>query len=223
MPCVAVSTVKPQAARSRFGILADVILVIGIDDGRMRDRRVQIKRHVERLGALEDRPESTIIEKQAIAQSMHHCPLEAESGDGAFQFVRRRLGICCRQHREGGETVWMRAHGLAEPVIGGAGQPDREFRIRNFLDRGRAVRQNLDINPGRVHFGNSTLADIFQPCCDTGPAGSISSGDMLLHLGIEVVLFKRDHLRPHAHFFLPAPSPGWGIVTIRRGKIEPRR
>src|SRR5712672_3218610 len=66
-------------------VLLDIILVVDIDDRRMWHRRVHVERHVERLGALEDRPEPLVVEKQAAGQPVHHRALETEPGDGAFE------------------------------------------------------------------------------------------------------------------------------------------
>ena len=154
---------------------------------------------------------------------MHDRALEAEPGDGALQFGGGGYRVGSRQRSESGETVGMGGDGFGETVIGATREPHGKLGIRHFLRARRGVRQNLNVDAGRVHLGNAALADIVEAGHDMRPSRRIDPGGMPFHLGIEVVLFKRDHLRSHAHFFLPAPSPGWDIVTIRRRKIEPRR
>src|SRR5207342_3004167 len=94
------------------------------------------------------------------------------------------------------------AHGLGEAVVGAARQADREFGVLDPLDRWGAVRQDLDVDPGGVHLGDAALADIVEAGRD-GPAGAIAPGDVLLHLGIEIVLLEGDNLRFRRHRFLP--------------------
>ena len=77
---------------------------------------MQIERHVERLRALEDRPEPLIVEKDAIGEAVDHRPLEAELG-GAFEFVGRRFGIAGRQRRKGCEALRVRSYHRMQPII----------------------------------------------------------------------------------------------------------
>src|SRR6516164_8697631 len=66
----------PGSAQQRR-ILSDIVLVINVDNCRMRYRWVQIERYIERLSSLEDRPEPFIVEEQPIGQAVHQGPLEA--------------------------------------------------------------------------------------------------------------------------------------------------
>ncbi len=180
---------------------------------RVRRRRMQVERHVERLGALEDRPEALVVEKHAACQPVHHGALEAELGHRAFEFVGRRLGVGGRQHRKAGEAVGMGAHGLGEAVVGAARKAHRERGILDPLHRRRAVRQHLHVDPGRVHLGDAALPDIVEARDDVRPAGRVHAGDVRLHLGIEIVLFKSDDLRLRRHLFLPIWAGGESALS----------
>ena len=99
----------------------------------------------------------------------------------------------------------MGGDGLGKAVIGAAREPHGKLGIRHFLRARRGVRQNLNVDAGRVHLGDAALADIVEAGHDMRPSRSIDPGRVPFHLGIEVVLFKRDHLRSHAHFFSRRP------------------
>src|SRR5438046_8336160 len=56
-----------------------VALEVGLDGVRVRQRRMEIERHVERLRALEDRPILALVEKAAARVPMDHCALDRKS------------------------------------------------------------------------------------------------------------------------------------------------
>jgi len=63
MPWVAGLDIEAPAGAQQPGVPLGVILVVGLDDGGLRERRVDVDRHVERGGALVDRPEPLVVVK----------------------------------------------------------------------------------------------------------------------------------------------------------------
>ena len=59
----------------------------------MGHRRVHVQRHIQGLGALEDGPESLVVEEHAVGQAMDHGALKPQLGHRAFQFVGGSLGV----------------------------------------------------------------------------------------------------------------------------------
>src|SRR5271169_6340089 len=87
------------------GMRLRVILVIGLDDRWVRQRRMDIDRHVELGGPLPDRPEPLIVVKDAAGHAVDHRALEAELGDGALQFVGCGARVGGWHNSEGGKTI----------------------------------------------------------------------------------------------------------------------
>ena len=82
----------PGGAQQHRKILG-VLLVVGVDHRRMRHRGMQIDRHVERLGAREDRPVALVVDELPVREAVDHRALEAERLDAARKLVGRRRRI----------------------------------------------------------------------------------------------------------------------------------
>src|SRR3954470_22131588 len=67
----------PGGANER-GMRPGVVAVIGLDYGGVRVGGMDIQRHVERGGPLENRPVAPVVEKRSVAQAVQHAALEAE-------------------------------------------------------------------------------------------------------------------------------------------------
>ena len=154
------------------GMRLRVILVIGFDDRRVRQRGMDIDRHVELGGPFPDRPEPLVVVKNAPGHAVDHGTLEAELGDGALQFVGRGARVCSWQHGERGKAVLMTAHGLMEPIIGAARQGRPGLGV-DGLETGDRMRQDLQIDAGLVHLADAQRTDIVEPFDDiTARAGA---------------------------------------------------
>src|SRR5713226_1447542 len=57
----------------------EIVLVVGVEDRPVGSARMDVNRHVQRLGALEDRPETPVIEEDAARYGSDQGALEAES------------------------------------------------------------------------------------------------------------------------------------------------
>jgi hypothetical protein len=131
-----------------------VVLEIRVDHRLVRLRRMQIDRHVELLGALEDRPEELLVQETALAQAHEHRALEAELGHRALKLVGGRLGVRHRQRREAGEARRVLADLFVQIVIGTAGQWDRLVGIELVHCR-RGLREHLHVDAGRIHLADA--------------------------------------------------------------------
>ena len=151
---------------------------------------MQVDRNVERLGALEDRPEPLVVEEHAVGESVDHRALEAEL-DAAFELVGGRLGIGGRQRREGGEARGVRLHGGVQPVVD-APRQRHGVGAGQLLGRGRAMRQHLDVDAGLVHLLDAQLAEIVQPLRGIARPPGFDARIGRRQFGIPIVLLQRD-------------------------------
>ena len=182
--------VAPGGAHDHRKILG-IILVVSIHHRGQRNRWMQVDRNVERLRALEDRPEPFVVEKDSIGEAVNHRPLEAELG-GALEFVRRRLGIAGRQRREGCKPRRVRGDDGVEAVIDAARDIDR-FGAGELLRRGRAMGQDLHVDPRLVHFLEAHVAEIVEAFEHFRIAHAFGADEERRQLLIPVMFLQRDH------------------------------
>ena len=100
----------------------------------------------------------------------------------------------------------MRSHRFIEPVVGAARQPDGGLGIQ-FLQPRIGVRQDLQIDARLVHFPQSQLADIVETLDDPWRIGPVQSGDVPLHLRVEIMLLQRDDVGFRCHSLLLPCQP----------------
>ena len=158
--------IEAPAGAQQAGMLLRVILVIGVDDGGLRDRRVDVDRHIERRGPLIDRPEALVIMEDAVGQTVDHRAFEAELRHRAVELVGRGMRIGGRQGRKGGEAVGMGAHRLMQPVVDAARQRHAGRGV-DALQTGDRMRQHLKIDAAFVHFCEPQCAEIVEPFLET--------------------------------------------------------
>ena len=122
---------------------------------------------------------------------MQHRAFEAELGDGAFELVGRGLGVHGRQRREGRETFRVGGTDLGETIVHLARQVSCDIGAE-FLGRGRAVRQHLDVDAGLVHFLEPQAAEVEKPLVGLIPPARLGPGEMLGKFRIPIVFFNGD-------------------------------
>ena len=151
---------------------------------------MHVQRHVQGLGALEDGPESLVVEEHAVGQPMDHGALKPQLGNRAFQLVGGSLGVGGRQGCEGGKPVGVCGDRLSEAIVGVAGQPHGGLRVQT-LGRRRAMRDHLDVDTRLVHLLEAELAEVIQAAASLRrPTFRAVEGRR--QLAIIVVLFKGD-------------------------------
>jgi hypothetical protein len=157
---------------------------------------MQVDRHVERLGALVDRPELLQIQELALAgEPVQHRAFEAEPSHRALELVGRGRRIRGGQLREGGEFFRMLFHDLAQPVIGLARERHGDLRC-HALQGWRAVREHLEVDPCFVHLAQPQLAEVEEPFLQARIAHlEAALAEMRRDLPIPVVLLERDDHR----------------------------
>jgi len=89
---------------------------------------VQVERHVERLGALEDHPVFLLVEETPPGVAVDHRALEAELGDAARELVGRCARVGRRERGESGETVRVRLDRLVREIVRVLRHGDRDVR-----------------------------------------------------------------------------------------------
>ena len=147
----------PGAQRELF-----VAVEIGLHDRRMRFARMQVDRHAERLGAFEDAPERLLVEKPALRVTVDHRSLEVQAPNRTVELVRRGGRVRSRQRGKAGEAIGMRADRLEQEIVR---FPCRRngFFGGECLTAGLIVRKHLPRDAGRIHGGETRLAEIQQP------------------------------------------------------------
>src|SRR5262245_35938735 len=89
---------------------------------------MQVDRHIELGGPLEDGPEFLCVEKAPIRQPTDQGTLETELGDRALQLVGGRLRIWRRESGEPGKPVRMDLDSFVKNVVRLPRQGDRHVR-----------------------------------------------------------------------------------------------
>jgi hypothetical protein len=87
--------------------------------------------------------------------------LVVRSSSSAAAFVRRRLRIAGRQRREGCKPRRVRGDDGVEAVIDAVRDVNR-LGAGELLRRGRAMGQDLHVDPGLVHFLKAQLAEVIE-------------------------------------------------------------
>ena len=67
---------KAPAGAQDPWVFLDVILVVSVDDRRMRDCQMHVERYVERLSPLKDRPKPLVVEKNPLVSPFTIAPLK---------------------------------------------------------------------------------------------------------------------------------------------------
>ncbi len=74
------------------------------------------------------------------------------------------------------------------------------------------MRQHLHVDAGHVHLGDAALPDIVETRGDLGLPCNVGTGDVGLHLGVEIMLLEGDDLGFCRHFLLPAAK--WSATNL---------
>src|SRR6266480_1230406 len=151
---------------------------------------MDIERHVERLGALEDRPEAPVVEEYPVGRSVHHRTLEAQLGDRALELVRRRFRVGGGKRGEAGEAVRVRTHRLVQAVVRALCERDRGRCVETLRRRG-TVRDHLNVDPGFVHLPDAQRAQVVQPPAQLR-AARLAAPEGSRHVRVPIMLFERD-------------------------------
>ena len=120
---------------------------------------MEIDRHVERLGARQDRLECGVVEEAPVGRAVHQHADEAQLLDRALEFVRCRLGGEQRQMREAAVAVGMAGAGLGQRVVVGARKVDARL-ARHKVGAWAGDRQHLHGDPAGVHVREASVAEV---------------------------------------------------------------
>src|SRR6185503_17622615 len=132
-----------------------------------------------------------VVEEAALLVAVDHRALEAELADAALELGGGRLRIRGRQGGEAGEAFRVRFHGVGEPVVRIARHGDRDVGAER-LRAGRAEREHLHVDAGRVHVREPALAEV-EVLRDDVVAHHLAAG-----LQVELAeLVRRDVLAVH--------------------------
>ena len=156
---------------------------------------MQVDRYAQRLGAGIDRPIFLCVAEFSIGQPMDHRAPEAEIFYTAFQLVRRRFrmrgGKCCK----GGEPVRIGRDSGVQVVIRLAGNAGTGFDIE-ALGRRCTMAEDLNVDPGVIHFLQPQFADIVEPVEQLPSARCIAPDERVSNDLVPVMLFESDDFDP---------------------------
>ena len=122
---------------------------------------------------------------------MNHAALEAVFGDTAFELVRSPFGIGRRKRGKSGVAAGMPLDRFLQPVVRSFGKRNRSFGIE-ALNRRRALRQHLHVNPGFVHLADAAIIDIVETVADRCAGKALLFAETGRNLRIEIMFFQRD-------------------------------
>ncbi len=108
------------------------------------------------LGLGPERRQLRIAEFQSAGGRRNADPAQSEFAHAALEFDDRERRHMQRQGAEPDQPVRPRRHRPADPVVGGAGEPQAGLRIGPFqalVDQARG--QHLDVDTHRVHLGEA--------------------------------------------------------------------
>ena len=167
---------------------------------------MQINRHIERCRPLEDRPEAEMIQPLASRPAVQHRALKLQRSHGSLKLDSSRGRIRGRQCRERGETIWLCAHDVMEPVINALSHRHgaRGFQV---LRRWRIVRQNLERDAGLIHRLETQGSHIVEPLTNSRRLRRIRAIKSCGEFSVGVVLFKRDDFQCHSVFLIWVGPP----------------
>ena len=152
---------KTPCHRQKREIATAIIGIVGLRDGSVRNARVEIERHVERLRPLKDAPEALVVEEGARGQPVDQRALEVVVCDRALEFVGGGLGIDRRQLGEARKARRVGAGRRVERIIRLACHRDRGVGVEYLRSR-LHVRDHLHVNSRRIHVLEADLAEIIE-------------------------------------------------------------
>src|SRR5712691_3426615 len=124
-----------------------VPLEVGLERVRVRERGMEVERHAERLGALENHPVFLLVEETPSSVAVDHRAFEPQPRDAALELLGRGAGVSRRQRGECGETVRVRLDRLAREIVRVLRHRDRDVRAE-ALKIGRAEGEHLHVDAG---------------------------------------------------------------------------
>ena len=204
------------------GEVLGIVLVVDFRHLWMRQRGMEINRHVELFGALIDRPEFLEVEELTIRHPVQHRAFEAEFGDRALELIGSRLGIHGREGGESCETLGIgRAH-FGEAVIHLPGQIGGD--VRSKLLGGRcAMREHLDVDPRFVHLLEAQTAQVIEPLIRLIATAGFGTGEMLGQFRVPVMLLDGNDRTIRLFHHDATPQQKWSrfVATVRRAVTAP--
>ena len=114
------------------------------------------------LGRLEKRQESGFVPLQAVDAGVQRRPLEAQCGDGAFEFSDRQPHVLHRQCCKPGQAAVAAAHCRAEFVVEIPRQRQALRRLQVITDKGCVDGQYLHVDFLLVHVLDALLHRVAQ-------------------------------------------------------------
>ncbi len=136
-----------------------VILVVGLHDGRMRNRWMQIDRYIERFRAREDRPEALVVDKGPVCQSVDHGAFELVFGHRTLELLGGSFRVARRQGGEGGEPLRVHGNRGRQAIIHALGEFDGDIAAELLGGRG-AMGEHLHVDAGVIHLLKPQFAEI---------------------------------------------------------------
>ena len=138
----------------------DVLLVVALHHGRIGRRQMHVDRHVERRGALEDRPEVLLVEKRPWLSPWIMAPLKPSRVTHRSSSAADALGSAVGSTAKPAKRVGGTAQAV-QAIVDDARHLDRDAGVEPPRRR-RVVRQHLDVDAGLVHLLDAGVGQVLQ-------------------------------------------------------------
>ena len=131
----AVSACQPQPFVDRMNPTCSGRSEKGVVDSARWKARMQVERHVQRLGTRQQGRESSVVEKLSVHDTVQHRPAKSEVANCPLQFVRCSLRISHRQVRESSEPSRVSSDGRCKRIVQITRVPDGVRTMEQFGTR----------------------------------------------------------------------------------------
>ena len=153
----------PAGDRQQVAEVAGQAAEVGLPHSLGRWRGMEIDRHIQRNGRLEDGGEAWIIEEEAVGGAVEHGALEAMLRDTAGELCCCLDRLLQAERGEAGETSRIGAKGGGELVVDVVREQGRGIG-RQGVEADGGKRKNLQVDAGGVHGGYAAGAEIQELC-----------------------------------------------------------
>ena len=130
---------------------------------------MNVDRHVERCGGREDVPELLVVQVLALRVRVDDGAFEAQRPHAALELLGSRCGILWRDGGQPRVARGMSGDGRRELVVRCARERGARRRVED-LHAGRGDRQDLHVDPGRIHVVDAPRAQVLQALADEARA-----------------------------------------------------
>ena len=167
---------------------------------------MQINRHAELFRGFEDRPKELVVEIAPAVVAVDHGAGEFLLAHAPLELLRGLVRFSGRQHGKATDALWIFLDRGGEEIVGVA-DDCRRVGLLQLLDARRGERDDLHVDAGRVHGGDTLVAEVAQFGDQFLGAGVVELFRLLLEIAPRTVekrrsgkvFFERDGAHDSSH------------------------